>query len=247
MAFWCCPPLHECYRKIPLKECWGFLKQNVWGSVSVSLSQSEWRLKQECSGSEDVFVALVKLTLETISVTFRNSIFVPPLQFSLLYLPFFFFPLFIWLLLTFVPSLPCSLPVCAALRLHPLEGDRHLSLAAGSRRCPAAEARPRPRPAGGPRRESSGCNSQTCCLSRAVLAVFSIKLCKKQEVVDGTVILGGTEKMFPSLGLADQNPGGFWFACLGIFVWNPVEIWNASIATHFWFILLCSYQEQRLA
>lgn len=175
----------------------------------MSLSQSEWRLKQECSGSEDVFVALVKLTLETISVTFRNSIFVLPLQFSLLCLPFFFFfPLFIWLLLTFVPSLPCSLPVWAALRLHPLEGDRHLSLAAGSRRCPAAEARPRPRPAGGPRRESSGCNSQTCCLSRAVLAIFSIKLCKKQEVVDGTVILGGTE-MF--------HPWGWQIKILGVF------------------------------
>lgn len=140
--------------RFPLRSVGVFLKQNTWGSVSVSLARSESRLKQECGEWEDVFVALVKLRLETISVTFRDSIFVLPLQLSLLCLPFFFFfLLFICVLLTFVP---CPSLLCPRLRCFeaaPTGGRQTPFPRRGVPALPRGWGAARPRPAGGPRRE----------------------------------------------------------------------------------------------
>lgn len=157
--------------------------------------------------------------------TFRDSIFVFPLQLSLLcfaefFLVFFFSSLlFICLHLTFSlpcpshlsPGLGCSEPAPTGGRQTPFPpgGVPALPRGGGGGRGGGAGRRPPAcgRAEGG--EPASGCHLLTRSFYCAAGGLFSVILGQKQEVADGTVILGGTEKVVACLGVLDQNPGGF--------------------------------------
>lgn len=151
---------------------------------------------------------------------------------------FFFFLFSLYLPFTSVPS-PSHLPCLGALKQVAPKGDRHLSPAWC---CPGG-----PRPCG---RERKGCfllSFINLLLSpRAVKVIFCHTwqkarghrwppdICRPRE---GGCVVGG----------AASKSWGVWFVCLGIMVWNLVEIWNPSNATDFCFIFFCCNQEKNLA
>lgn len=165
---------------------------------------------------EDVFVALVRLTLETLFLALSeiaSSCFLFNCLFSALHIIFFFSLLFICLRLTFsVPSLShlshalgCfeAAPTGGRQTPFPLRGVPALPRGWGATQTASLRA-------GRERKRASCCNLLTCFFYCAVLGFFSAILCNKQESADiGTVIFGGTKKVVACLGVLDQNPGVF--------------------------------------
>lgn len=143
-AFWHCLPFHKCYGKVSLKVIGGFFKQNVWAAEaasSVTVTVSLARTKSEARvWKEDVCVALVKLTLETLFLVLSeivSSCF--PFNCLLCALHVLFLCFCLYLPFTSV-SCPPHLSRPGGRRKLPLEGDRHLPPAG---RCPGT---PTPRP-----------------------------------------------------------------------------------------------------
>lgn len=150
-------------------------------------------------------MALLPDTGNFIFGTFGDSIFVFPLQLSLLCFAYFFFVVFFFLFssLLFIscvsPSpllpLPASPTVRVALRLHPLEGDRHLP-APGVPVLPRGGTGPGPRlRAGQGRRGRLLPSVMNPRLLPCGVRVISAILRNKREVAGGTVLFGGTEKV----------------------------------------------------
>lgn len=206
-------------------------------TVTVSLtptkSESEARVQRE-----DVCVALVKLTLETLFLVLSeivSSCFLFNCLLSALHVLFFSFLFSLYLPFTSVPS-PSHLSRLGALKQIPLEGDRHFSPAWC---CPGG-----PRPRGRERKGRFWLSFINLLLSpRAVRVIFCHTwqkagghrwppdICRPRE---GGFFLGG----------AASKSCSVWFVCLAILVWNPVEIWNPSNATDFSFIFFCCNQEK---
>lgn len=139
-----------------------------------------------------------------------------PLQLSLLcfaYCWFFFlFSLFACVSPSLFLVLPTSLTVWAPWKAAPTGGRQTPFPLGGVPALPRGGAGRRPPTCGraGGGEPASCCHLLTRIFYRTVLGLFPIILRKKQEIADGTVILGGTEKVVACLGVLDQNHGVGW-------------------------------------
>lgn len=162
-------------------------------TVSLARTKSEARVWKE-----DVCVALVKLTLETLFLVLSeivSSCF--PFNCLLCALHVLFLCFCLYLPFTSPlpsPSLPPWWPKAAPtggrqtpFPCRPLPGD--------------------PDPAAGRRKAASCCHLLTRFFHQALGRLFSVILSKKQEIAGGTVISVGPEKVDVCLGMLHPNPG----------------------------------------
>lgn len=134
--------------------------------------------------------------------SFRDGIFLFPLQLSLFCFAcwgFFVFFLFI-----------CLSPLSLPLPTSPAWVDKRRShwRATDTFPLPGA-ARGDPDPAAGRGKAASRCHLLTCFCHRPLRGLFSVILGKKQEVAGGTVISLGPEKVGACSGVRHPNPGLF--------------------------------------